>query len=43
MLQEFGFYPLPEGAEDPNAESCGAHSPRIEPHELATRTGKLEA
>jgi len=39
MLQEFGFYPLPEGAEDPNAESCGAHSPRIEPHKLAT-TGK---
>jgi hypothetical protein len=40
LLQEFGFYPVPEGEEDPNAESCGAHSPRIEPHELATRTGR---
>jgi len=57
LLQEVGFYPVPEGevlpdrvagrgdfraAELPNAESCGAHSPRIEPHELATRTGRGE-
>ncbi|NQT54483.1 hypothetical protein HQ576_20675, partial [bacterium] len=56
LLQEFGFYPVPEGEEDPRprsregmspcsgaaAESCGAHSPRIEPHELATRTGRGE-
>jgi hypothetical protein len=37
LLQQFGFYPLPEGAEDPSAESCGAHSPRLAPPELATR------
>lgn len=40
LLRQFGFYPVPEGEEDPNAESCGAHSPRIEPQELATRAGK---
>ena len=27
-LREFGFYPLPEGIEAPDPESCGAHSPR---------------
>jgi anaerobic magnesium-protoporphyrin IX monomethyl ester cyclase len=27
-LREFGFYPLPEEAEAPDPESCGAHSPR---------------
>lgn len=39
LLREFGFYPLPEEQEtgDTNAESCSAHSPRINPHELATR------
>ena len=37
LLQQFGFYPLPEGVEDPAAESCGAHSPRLEPQSLATR------
>ena len=38
LLRQFGFYPAPEGEEEPATESCGAHSPRIEPHELATRT-----
>ena len=37
LLRQFGFYPALESS-DANAESCGAHSPRIEPHELATRT-----
>ena len=39
LLRQFGFYPEPQPAE-PSAESCGAHSPRIEPQELATRAGK---
>jgi radical SAM superfamily enzyme YgiQ (UPF0313 family) len=37
LLRQFGFYPEPLPIET-NAESCGAHSPRIEPQELATRT-----
>lgn len=36
MLREFGFYPRPE-APPPDAESCGAHSPRIAPQDIATR------
>jgi hypothetical protein len=39
LLRQFGFYPEPE-PDDANAESCGAHSPRVEPPELATRTAK---
>ncbi len=39
LLREFGFYPSPDEAvpQDPDSESCGAHSPRIAPQELATR------
>ncbi len=39
LLRQFGFYPLPEGTEAPDdgTASCGAHSPRIAPQELATR------
>ncbi len=40
LLRQFGFYPAPEGEEEPTTESCGAHSPRIEPQELATRTDR---
>jgi hypothetical protein len=29
LLRRFGFYLDPERAADPNAESCGAHSPRV--------------
>jgi len=29
LLQRFGFYLPPERAADPNTESCGAHSPRV--------------
>ena len=36
LLRQFGFYPEPEPTTD-TAESCGAHSPRVEPQELATR------
>jgi hypothetical protein len=36
LLRQFGFYPEPQPA-DQNTESCGAHSPRIEAPELATR------
>ena len=36
LLRQFGFYPEPEPTEA-NTESCGAHSPRVEPQELATR------
>lgn len=39
-LRQFGFYPDPTSAEEPAAESCGAHSPRVEPPNLATRTEK---
>jgi len=38
MLRQFGFYPEPQPAASP--ESCGAHSPRIEPQELAMRVGR---
>lgn len=45
LLRQFGFYPDPtvdpktEGKdEQTNTESCGAHSPKIEPQNLATRT-----
>jgi hypothetical protein len=37
QLRQFGFYPAPEGQEEADAESCGAHSPRVAPQELATR------
>ncbi|MGD0091201.1 MAG: radical SAM protein [Planctomycetota bacterium] len=41
LLREFGFYPKPQTAPPAdNKESCGAHSPRIEPQELATRAGR---
>ncbi len=36
LLRQFGFYPEAEPSET-SAESCGAHSPRVEPQELATR------
>jgi radical SAM superfamily enzyme YgiQ (UPF0313 family) len=36
LLRQFGFYPAPE-PDGATAESCGAHSPRIQPQELATR------
>jgi anaerobic magnesium-protoporphyrin IX monomethyl ester cyclase len=36
LLQQFGFYPEPQPTEQ-SAESCGAHSPRVQPQELATR------
>ncbi len=42
-LRQFGFYPDPNTRpetslkSDQNKESCGAHSPRIEPQNLATR------
>lgn len=44
LLRQFGFYPDPIVKSDVpvrdgqnNTESCGAHSPRIEPQNLATR------
>jgi radical SAM superfamily enzyme YgiQ (UPF0313 family) len=39
MLRQFGFYALSEEqeSEDPSSESCGAHSPKVAPPELATR------
>lgn len=36
LLRQFGFYPEPEPSET-KTESCGAHSPRVEPQKLATR------
>jgi anaerobic magnesium-protoporphyrin IX monomethyl ester cyclase len=40
LLRQFGFYLQPEQPEpaEPNTESCGAHSPRIAPQEVAART-----
>ena len=41
LLRQFGFYPEPEpAAATAAAESCGAHSPHIQPQELATRTAR---
>lgn len=41
LLRQFGFYPESKGlSEMDNKESCGAHSPRIVPQELATRSGR---
>jgi radical SAM superfamily enzyme YgiQ (UPF0313 family) len=40
LLRQFGFYPAPEAEAEPSTDSCGAHSPRIEPQELATRTDR---
>jgi len=39
MLRELGFYPKDEvpKPEQSGAESCGAHSPRASPQDLATR------
>jgi radical SAM superfamily enzyme YgiQ (UPF0313 family) len=39
LLREFGFYPQPEEhkSADPSTESCGAHSPKVSPQNLATR------
>lgn len=36
LLRQFGFYPDPE-PDEAGAESCGAHSPRTQAPELATR------
>ena len=44
LLRQFGFYPMPEGRKPADAaetESCGAHSPRTAPHELATGADKV--
>jgi anaerobic magnesium-protoporphyrin IX monomethyl ester cyclase len=45
LLRQFGFYPNPAAQSEEqaqngknNTESCGAHSPRIAPQNLATRT-----
>lgn len=44
LLQQFGFYPeskkVPR-AQEAGKESCGAHSPRIRPQDLATRTCRM--
>jgi radical SAM superfamily enzyme YgiQ (UPF0313 family) len=39
LLRQFGFYPEPQPAEA-TPESCGAHSPHVQPQELATRVGR---
>jgi anaerobic magnesium-protoporphyrin IX monomethyl ester cyclase len=39
LLRQFGFYADPE-PRAANAESCGAHSPRVAPQELATRADR---
>ncbi len=36
LLRQFGFYPSPE-PDKTSAESCGAHSPHVQPQQLATR------
>jgi hypothetical protein len=40
LLREFGFYPGGQASDDLSGESCGAHSPRAAPQELATRSGR---
>jgi radical SAM superfamily enzyme YgiQ (UPF0313 family) len=40
-LREFGFYPeASRRSDEAAAESCGAHSPRVQPQELAARTAR---
>jgi radical SAM superfamily enzyme YgiQ (UPF0313 family) len=39
LLRQFGFYPEPEPSNT-STESCGAHSPQIQPQELATRAAR---
>jgi len=39
LLRQFGFYPDPQPSAA-SAESCGAHSPHVQPQELATRAGR---
>jgi len=39
LLRQFGFYPEPV-AEALDPETCGAHSPRVKPQELATRAAR---
>ena len=39
LLRQFGFYPEPQPSRG-HAESCGAHSPHVQPQELATRVGR---
>ena len=39
LLRQFGFYPEPQ-PDVASAESCGAHSPHLEPQELATRAAR---
>ena len=36
LLRKFGFYP-DRRPEQASAESCGAHSPHVDPSQLATR------
>jgi len=45
LLRQFGFYPNPTAESQapaqvgqPGTDSCGAHSPRMEPQNLATRS-----
>ncbi|HPD16602.1 MAG TPA: radical SAM protein [Planctomycetota bacterium] len=40
LLRQFGFYPSPKKLAEPTKESCGAHSPRVAPQELATRVAR---
>lgn len=40
LLRQFGFYPQPDSAPPAETESCGAHSPDVSPHEIATRTAR---
>jgi radical SAM superfamily enzyme YgiQ (UPF0313 family) len=39
LLRQFGFYPTPDDSP-PAPESCGAHSPRVQPQDLATRVDR---
>jgi hypothetical protein len=39
LLRQFGFYPDPQPSAA-SAESCGAHSPHVQPQELATRAAR---
>lgn len=40
LLRQFGFYPDPRTNAE-KGESCGAHSPKTAPPELATRTARV--
>lgn len=41
LLQQFGFYPMPNAPQAPAKESCGAHSPQLTSQDAVARTCRM--